>query len=130
MEIIQIMIAAGVFIVILLVQSKNSKAKANRKEPSVPRQAQENFPFPTILDDQKSIDEWLGRRSQNEDTPIKTTSKIKKQSQIMGDKMAVSSFPSDINNQKKTTREVEEFEFDAEKAVIYSEILSPKYIEY
>lgn len=121
----QIIIGVIVFIVVIAIQL--AKAKQS-KEMAVPHGSDEHFPFPEP-DNQDEIDEWLGQSSV-ELKPQKLEPLDVAPRKMMGDYAAVTTFkPHEIISYAPKT-EYEEFEFDVEKAVIYAEIMAPKYKEW
>lgn len=115
----QIIIGVVIFIIIIIIQAKKARATAQN---SVPTPHNENFPFPEFdADEDDDEEEWLGRRVADT-KPVEV-----KQVKLMAEYAAVGTIKSEKIAPKQ---EFDEFEFDAEKAVIYAEILAPKYKDY
>lgn len=84
----------------------------------------ENFPFPKMQDQYGRASEQIENEWEYEDMPKLAKAPLP----IKGDKMAVKSVPH--HPTVVTTNDEPEFEFDVKKAIIYSEIMQPKFKEY
>ncbi|CDN30126.1 hypothetical protein BN938_0019 [Mucinivorans hirudinis] len=112
-----------IIIIIAIVVAIVAERKLRQKHTAdMPQGHGENFPFPKrkdIASDDDEKFEWLGKRVERkaEEVARKEYSKVKQQAVV---------------EKPKQKNEIEEsnFEFDAEKAIIFSEILQPKYREY
>lgn len=106
----------------------------------------ENFPFPKPFpfdnkpseSDDDDDEDWLGRRTVADEVVIledRNANNNTPQQQALAREMAkVGSVTANKNAVAKANREEEPeneiFEFDARQAIIYSEILQPKFKEY
>lgn len=119
---IQLIVAIVIFIVIMVVKSKKI-ARGVASMDNGEHQG-ENFPFPKMQgqygrEQEQVEDEW-----EYEDMPKLAKAPFP----IKGDKMAVKSVPH--HPTVVTPNDEPEFEFDVKKAIIYSEIMQPKFKEY
>lgn len=99
----------------------------------------ENFPFPKTTFDEMSEEEeeedWLGRVKDEvviaEDSKVSANSL--QQAALAREMAKVVQRPAgkvELGARRKEEAEFEVFDFDAQKAIIYSEIIRPKFMEY
>lgn len=125
-----------IFIIIVIIQSKKAKQV---KEGVPPKHNRENFPFP--MPTPQEFEDWIGRSEEEISKPEVVTSgnqqvqHSKRKAYKMTDEITVNGYDAVSPSLKASVAaistvnvEYDDFEFDAEKAIIYSEIMNAKYL--
>lgn len=130
----------GLIVFAIIVAFQILKAKEAKKAGGKPTPHNENFPFPTLAEEEKeekedldSDEDWLGRRVEGVPVTFKPVPISAPKNKLRGDYAAVSTLPSQKAVKSRSNIENDQhevFELDLEKAVIYAEIINPKYKDY